>query len=389
VIDQSPSQHAPKNEEVRQVALSPLDSFHRLAGAKMADFGGWMMAIEYPSPSGVLAEHNAVRSSVGLFDVSHLGKISITGEGAAAFLNRVLTNDLSVVKAGEAQYSLICSDDGGVIDDLIVYLISKSELFLVPNAANCLQVYQVISTLAPKNISVTNLHDHYGVIAIQGPKSREVLHSLAMRSDIEYMNFAQVEVENEKVIICRSGYTGELGFELIAPCKGSSAEFFHKLWSDLLVKVNQEGGLVAGLGARDTLRTEMGYPLHGQELSHEINPIEAGAKWAVAFDKEEFLGKSALVSYLKNSKQRKSFAIKVLDKGIPRRGMAILKNGEVVGQVTSGTFSPSLKAGIGLALLDIGEMKFSIGDQLEIDVRGRSSAIEIVKLPFAPSKVRS
>jgi len=355
----------------------------------MADFGGWMMAIEYPSPSGVLAEHNAVRSSVGLFDVSHLGKISITGEGAAAFLNRVLTNDLSVVKAGEAQYSLICSDDGGVIDDLIVYLISESELFLVPNAANCLQVYQVISTLAPKNISVTNLHDHYGVIAIQGPKSREVLHSLAMRSDIEYMNFAQIEVENEKVIICRSGYTGELGFELIAPCKGSSAEFFHKLWSDLLVKVNQEGGLVAGLGARDTLRTEMGYPLHGQELSHEINPIEAGAKWAVAFDKEDFLGKSALVSYLKNSKQRKSFAIKALDKGIPRRGMAILKNGEVVGQVTSGTFSPSLKVGIGLALLDIGEMKFSIGDQLEIDIRGRSSAIEIVKLPFAPSKVRS
>jgi aminomethyltransferase len=210
-----------------------------------------------------------------------------------------------------------------------------------------------------------------------------------MRSDIEYMNFAQIEMENEKVIICRSGYTGELGFELIAPCKGSSAEFFHKLWSDLVSKVNEEGGLVAGLGARDTLRTEMGYPLHGQELSHEINPIEAGAKWAVAFDKEEFLGKSALVSYLKNSKQRKSFAIKALDKGIPRRGMAILKNGEVVGQVTSGTFSPSLKAGIGLALLDIGEMKFSIGDQLEIDIRGRSSAIEIVKLPFAPSKVRS
>jgi aminomethyltransferase len=389
VIDQSPSQHAPNTQEVGQVALSPLDSFHRLAKAKMADFGGWMMPIEYPAPSGVLAEHHAVRSAVGLFDVSHLGKISITGEGAAEFLNKVVTSDISKVKPGQAQYSLLCNDDGSVIDDLIVYLISDQELFLVPNAANCQRVSEVIALLAPEHITVTNLHHRYGVIALQGPRSREVLSALSIRSDIDYMGFLQIEIAGEEVIICRSGYSGELGFELIAKCTENSAEFFLRLWSDLVAKVNDEGGLVAGLGARDTLRTEMGYPLHGQELSDEINPIEAGAKWAVAFDKEEFLGKSALVSYLKEPNQRKSFAIKALDRGIPRRGMAILKNGEIIGHVTSGTFSPSLKVGIGLALLNIGSEKFSIGDQLEIDLRGRRSAIEIVKLPFLPSQVRS
>lgn len=384
MIDQTPS-----GSEFSQVLLSPLDSFHRLAGAKMADFGGWMMPIEYPNPSGVLAEHGAIRGRVGLFDVSHLGKILVEGVGAGAFLNAILSNDLSLIRPGQAQYTLLCNSDGGVVDDLILYLISDKEILLVPNAANSHRVFQLISTKAPEDIKVTNLHHQLGVIAVQGARSREVLNSLGFRSDIEYMNFLQMEIRSHKVIICRSGYTGELGFEIITDCKEGSKEFFLKLWSDLVSQVESEAGLVAGLGARDTLRTEMGYPLHGQELSEEINPIEAGAKWALSFEKDEFIGKAALTSYMAGSKQRKSFAIKALDRAIPRRGMSVIKDDEIVGVVTSGTFSPSLKIGIGMALLDMYDYQFSQGDQLQIDVRGRRSDVELVKLPFLPSKVRS
>lgn len=359
---------------------SPLNEKHIALNAKMADFGGWMMPIEYPG-AGVLAEHAAVRDRVGLFDVSHLGKASVIGEGALEFLNLCLTNDLNKIQNGSAQYTLLCTPSGGVVDDLIAYRNSASDFFLVPNASNTSEVVKVLQEKAPAHIQVKNLHNEYAVLAIQGPKAPQVLSSLGVETDIDYMAFTQVTISGADVIVCRTGYTGELGFELLPKVADAS-----KVWDAIVDAITPIGGLVCGLGARDTLRTEMGYPLHGHELSLEITPVEASAGWAVGWAKDEFIGSRTLRIQKENGASRRSFALKSLDRGIPRAGM-VVKNlsGEAVGEITSGTFSPTLKVGIGIALLD---SKTKVGDTLVIDVRGRDSQCEVVKLPFVTSHVR-
>jgi len=279
---------------------SPLFDWHDSAGAKMADFGGWDMPIEYPKGAldgfsgGVLAEHAAVRERVGLFDVSHLGKITVKGEGALLFLNSMITNDLLRISSGSAQYNLLCNQAGGVIDDLIVYQKSEEDFFLIPNAANCAQVFAVLSGNAPASIAVENVHQGYGVFALQGPLSRKVMDSLGLSLDLDYMQFTEVEIPGHeslgKVIICRTGYTGEFGYELL-PVWDSAEE----LWTLLAKEIAAQDGRVCGLGARDTLRTEMGYPLHGHELSLDISPLQANAGWAVALTKEKFEGSAALI----------------------------------------------------------------------------------------------
>lgn len=359
---------------------SPLNEKHLELQAKMADFGGWMMPIEYPG-AGVLAEHGAVRERVGLFDVSHLGKASVIGEGALAFLNHCLTNDLNKIEDGSAQYTLLCAPNGGVVDDLIAYRNSASDFFLVPNASNTSDVVKVLMEQAPAGIEVKNLHNDFAVLAIQGPLAPQVLAQLGIVIDIDYMAFAHVTISGADVIVCRTGYTGELGFELLPKVADAS-----KVWDAIVDVITPMGGLVCGLGARDTLRTEMGYPLHGHELSLEITPVEASAGWAIGWAKDEFIGSQTLRTQKENGASRKSFALKSLDRGIPRAGM-IVKNlsGEAVGEITSGTFSPTLKVGIGIALLD---SKTKVGDTLVIDVRGRDSQCEVVKLPFVTSHVR-
>lgn len=357
----------------------------------MADFGGWDMPIEYPkvnyleaeeSAGGTLAEHGAVRSNVGLFDVSHLGKISIKGSGATDFLNTILTNDLNRVEPGRAQYNLLCDDRGGTIDDLIVYVKSLDDLFLIPNAANCQEVFTTISALAPAGITVTNVHTEYAVLALQGPRSGELLDFLGIEHELEYMAFSTISLPDiGETIICRTGYTGELGFELLPPWSGAET-----LWKTLLRGISKFDGRVAGLAARDTLRTEMGYPLHGHELSLSISPLQAGASWAVALTKERFRGREALLQEKSEGVKRISRAILISDRGIPRAGMAVTNSlGETIGEVTSGTFSPTLKSGIALALL---APSISVGDEVTIDIRGRKSSGRIVKLPFVPSHVR-
>ena len=359
---------------------SPLHDKHLTLNAKMADFGGWLMPIEYPG-AGVLAEHAAVREKMGLFDVSHLGKASVTGDGALEFLNACLTNDLTKITDGSAQYTLLCSANGGVIDDLIAYRNSPSDFFLVPNASNTTDVVKVLQEQAPAHITVTNLHNDFAVLAIQGPLAPEVLTKLGISTDIDYMAFTHVSISGADVILCRTGYTGELGFELL-PRKQDAA----KVWDAIVQVIAPMGGLVCGLGARDTLRTEMGYPLHGHELSLDISPVEASANWAVGWQKESFIGAATLKSQKEEGAPRKSFALKSLDRGIPRAGMSV-KNleGIVVGEITSGTFSPTLKHGIGLALLT---PDVKLGQKLVIDVRGRESQCEVVKLPFVTSRVR-
>jgi aminomethyltransferase len=359
---------------------SPLNDKHLALNAKMADFGGWMMPIEYPG-AGVLAEHAAVRERVGLFDVSHLGKASVTGEGALEFLNQCLTNDLSKIQDGSAQYTLLCTPNGGVVDDLIAYRNSANDFFLVPNASNTSDVVKALQEKAPAGISVKNLHNEYAVLAIQGPLAPQVLAQLGVLTDIDYMAFTHVTISGADVIVCRTGYTGELGFELLPKVDDAS-----RVWDAITDVIAPMGGLVCGLGARDTLRTEMGYPLHGHELSLQISPVEASASWAVGWKKQSFIGDEVLQAQRSGSATRKSYAIKALDRGIPRAGM-IVKNtqGEVVGEITSGTFSPTLKIGIGLALL---KSDIELGQRLVIDVRGRDSQCEVVKLPFVTSHVR-
>ena len=359
---------------------SPLHEKHLALNAKMADFGGWLMPIEYPG-AGVLAEHGAVREKVGIFDVSHLGKASVKGPGALEFLNSMFTNDLNRIENGSAQYTLLCTPAGGVVDDLIVYRNAQDDFFLVPNASNTTDVVKVLQEHVPAGIAIVNLHLEYAVIAVQGPLAPQVMQSLGVNTEIDYMAFETVTVGGAEVILCRTGYTGELGYELL-PKVGDAS----KIWDAIVEAIEPVGGLVCGLGARDTLRTEMGYPLHGHELSLEITPVEASASWAIGWDKGDFQGSAVLRSQKSEGAKRRSVAIKSLDRGIPRGGMSVKsKDGAALGEVTSGTFSPSLKVGIGIALLD---STVKIGDQLIIDVRGRDSLVEVVKLPFMPSHVR-
>lgn len=359
---------------------SPLHQQHVDRGAKMADFGGWLMPIDYPD-TGTIVEHTAVRERVGIFDVSHLGKASVKGAGALNFLNSALTNDLNRISDGQAQYTMICNSQGGVIDDLIVYRNSPEDLFLVPNAANTTDVVAALRALADPTIEIVNLHEDFGVIAVQGPKSNEVLHSLGVDTDLDYMSFAHVNIANVSVILCRTGYTGELGFEIIPSWRGAL-----QVWNVIVDAMKPFDGVVCGLGARDTLRTEMGYPLHGHELSVDITPVQASANWAVGWNKPHFTGSDVLRIERSEGASRKLQGLKCVGRGIPRSHMVVKSmDGTPVGEVTSGTFSPTLKEGIALALIS---PNFVVGDRLLIDVRGKDCEVEVVKLPFVPSHVR-
>ncbi len=371
----------------------------------MADFGGWLMPIEYgASGGGILKEHAAVREAVGVFDVSHLGKATVRGPGARDFVNRVLSNDLDRIAPGQAQYTLCCDQAGGVVDDLIAYLVSDQEVFLVPNAANTAEVVRRLAAAAPAGVEVQNQHESFGVIAVQGPQSAAVLGRLGLPAELPYMAFIDATLaaaadtvadgvgeavgDAVSVRICRTGYTGEHGYELITGWDETAA-----VWDALVEVIAHFGGRPAGLGSRDTLRTEMGYPLHGQDMSLSISALQARAGWAVGWAKPEFWGREALLAERANGPARQLWGIEALDRGIPRPHMAVLDaQGDQVGEVTSGTFSPSLKRGIGLALLDTAQLAagaaIGAGTELLLDVRGRTSSIRAVKPPFVESHVR-
>jgi aminomethyltransferase len=359
---------------------SPLHSRHLDLKAKMADFGGWLMPIEYPA-SGVLAEHAAVRERVGLFDVSHLGKASVKGIGSLDFLNSMFSNDLNRISDGHAQYTLLCNPEGGVIDDVIIYRKSETDFFLVPNASNTHEVVRNLQSHAPDSLTIENLHEDYGVIALQGPLSATVLKNLGVSCELDYMAFSEITIADMPAILCRTGYTGEHGFEII-PLRADVGP----MWDLLAEHVLKVEGLVCGLGARDTLRTEMGYPLHGHELSLAISPVQASATWAIGWRKGAFQGSDALTAEKSVGPTRRLRALRSKDKGIPRPEMIVTDaSGSTIGVVTSGTFSPTLRVGIALALV---ESSYSIGDEVSIDIRGRKSVASIVELPFVPSRVR-
>jgi aminomethyltransferase len=359
---------------------SPLHDRHVAAGAKLADFSGWSMPIEYAG-GGVLAEHTAVRTAVGLFDVSHLGTGTVRGPGAAGLVDRCLTNDLSRIGPGQAQYTLCCTEEGGVVDDLIVYLHGPDDVLLVPNAANAAEVLRRLAAAAPPDVRISDLHAEVAVLAVQGPRSPQVLAAVGLSADLPYMSFTGGD--GDEVTVCRTGYTGEHGYELLV-----AADRAGELWDALLAAGEGEGIRPCGLGARDTLRTEMGYPLHGHELSSDITPVQARAGWAVGWKKPEFWGREALVAEKEAGPARLLWGLRASGRGIPRPGMAVLDGaGERIGEVTSGTFSPTLRTGIGLALLDT-VAGAQAGTEVTVDVRGRPQPAEVVRPPFVPSHVR-
>ncbi len=369
-----------KNAETGALLNSPLHQRHVAAGAKFAPFSGWSMPLEYAG-AGVLAEHAAVRNAVGIFDVSHLGKATVAGPGAADVVNRCLTADLGKIGPGQAQYTLLCNADGGVVDDMIAYLKSPDEVFLIPNAANCEQVVALLAEAAPDGVTVTNQHRDFAVLAVQGTLSDEVVSGAGLPAGHDYMTFARADYQGTPVTVCRTGYTGERGYELVVPVGVAVA-----VWDAVLAAGEPYGLQPAGLGARDTLRTEMGYPLHGQDLSPAITPVQARLGWAVGWKKESFFGADVLRAEKEVGPMRLLRGLRAVGRGIPRPGMVVrVPDGREVGTVTSGTFSPTLKIGIALALIEAG---LTDDDVVTVDVRGRQEPFVITKPPFVTPGVR-
>jgi aminomethyltransferase len=353
---------------------SPIHDRHEALGAKFAPFGGWEMPLEYAG-GGVLKEHTAVRTGAGVFDVSHLGKATVTGPGAADFVNACLTNDLGRIHPGKAQYTLCCDDaTGGVVDDLIAYLNGPDDVFLVPNAANTAEVVRRLTAAAPPGVTVRDAHQAYAILAVQGPRSADVLQRLGLPTDHEYMSFTVTD----DLVVCRTGYTGEVGFELVIPWDDAV-----KTWDALVAA----GVQPCGLGARDTLRTEMGYPLHGQDLSLDITPVQARTGWAVGWSKPAFWGRDALLAEKTAGPRRSLRGLELTGRGVPRGHMPVYAGDTAVGETTSGTFSPTRKVGIALALIDT-SAGLADGDEVEIDIRGRRTAARLVKPPFVQTSVR-
>jgi aminomethyltransferase len=367
-----------------ELLTGPLEDRHRELGASFAEFSGWLMPVSY---AGTVSEHNATRNAVGLFDVSHLGKALIRGPGAAQFVNSALTNDLGRIgpgkaQSGKAQYTLCCNESGGVIDDLIAYYVDDDEIFLVPNAANTAAVVDALQAAAPAGLTITNEHRSYAVLAVQGPRSTDVLAELGLPTGMDYMGYADASFSGVPVRVCRTGYTGEHGYELLPPWESAGVVF-----DALVTAVSAAGGEPAGLGARDTLRTEMGYPLHGHELSLDISPLQARCGWAIGWKKDAFFGREALLAEKAVGPRRLLRGLRMVGRGVLRPGLTVLAGDTTVGVTTSGTFSPTLQAGIALALIDT-DAGVEDGRQITVDVRGRAVECEVVRPPFVELKTR-
>ncbi|MFI7574091.1 glycine cleavage system aminomethyltransferase GcvT [Micromonospora sp. NPDC049497] len=359
---------------------SPLHERHTAAGAKFAPFGGWEMPLEYAG-GGVLKEHTAVRTGVGVFDVSHLGKARVSGPGAAEFVNACLSNDLRRIGPGRAQYTLCCDDaTGGVVDDIIAYLHAEDHVFLIPNAANTAEVVRRLRAAAPPSVTVTDEHEAYAVLAVQGPRSADLLGALGLPTEHGYMSFSTGTVAGAELTVCRTGYTGELGYELVV-----AAEHAVGVWDALFAAGSDLRA--CGLAARDTLRTEMGYPLHGQDLSLDITPVQARSGWAVGWDKPAFWGRDALLAEKAAGPRRTLRGLEAVDRAIPRPGMAVFDGDTRVGTVTSGTFSPTKKQGIALALVDTAP-DLPDGTELQVDIRGRRAPMRLTRPPFVNPSVK-
>jgi aminomethyltransferase len=368
---------------VIQPKRTPLHETHIALGARMVEFAGWLMPVQY---AGIIAEHQAVRRRAGLFDLCHMGILEVRGPGALRFLERVTTNDPSRLTIGRAQYSLLCQPDGGVIDDLIVYRVPQG-FVIVANAVNTETDYQWLleqqAALGVAGCEVLDCSAERGNIAIQGPLAQQVLQQLT-RLDlhaIRYFHHATAEVAGIPMQVCRTGYTGEDGFELLAP-RDRAVE----LWHALLDAGKSVELVPCGLGARDTLRTEAGLPLYGHELTREINPYEANLGWVVKLSGRVFVGSEALHRIEREGPARRIVGLTMLERGgVPRQDYPVQRDGEQVGHVTSGTYSPTLDANIALALV---RRDAASADALDVVIRGRPMRARVTPLPFYRGSVR-
>ncbi|MCE7794303.1 glycine cleavage system aminomethyltransferase GcvT [Salipaludibacillus sp. CUR1] len=355
---------------------TPLYEVYAESNGKTIDFGGWDLPVQF---SGIKQEHEAVRTKAGLFDVSHMGEIEVKGKGTLSFLQKVLTNNVLKAKNGACQYTAMCYEDGGTIDDLVLYKRADDNVLLVVNASNIEKDFKWLKEHATEDVEVVNVSEAYAQLSVQGPKAEEISQRLTNEdlSEITFFKFREgVSFAGKDVLVSRTGYTGEDGFEIY--CKPEDAVH---LWRSILEEGESDGLLPCGLGARDTLRFEAKLALYGQELSKDITPIEAGIGFAVKTDKEEdFIGKEVLKKQKEEGAPRKLSGLEMIDKGIPRTDYEVFKDGEKIGFVTTGTQSPTLKKNVGLAMIDSEHAE--LGNIVEVQVRKRRLKAEIVKTPF-------
>lgn len=356
---------------------TPLYDEHVKQGGKVVDYAGWYLPVQY---EGLVAEHEAVRNAVGLFDVSHMGEITIKGKDALAFVDYLMTNDISKVVDNQIVYTFMCSPDGGVVDDLLVYRLAHDDYYLVVNASNTAKDYKwILDQKGNFDVEITNISDTVGEVAIQGPLAQKVLQKLT-DTDLNTITFftlnRKVDINGVECMVSRTGYTGEDGFEVYTTNEG-----IVKVWNDILEAGKEEGIKPCGLGCRDTLRFEASLPLYGHEISGDISPLEGGFKYFVKLDKEsDFIGKEALNNQWKEGLKRKLAGFEMIDRGIPREGYEIQKDGKVIGHVTTGYMAPTVKKNIGNAL--ISPEYTELGTEVDIMIRNKPAKAKIISKKF-------
>lgn len=359
---------------------TPLHEAHLRAGAKMVPFAGFEMPVQY---RGVIEEHRSVRGAAGLFDISHMGEFEAAGPGAADFLQGLLSNDVKKLEVGKVLYSVMCREDGGIVDDLTLYRLEPERFMAVVNAANIEKDWEWMTARNGAGCTFRNISEETALIAPQGPEAEKILAGLIPGGgDLEaiaYYTAAEREVAGRKVLVSRTGYTGEDGFELYLAAGDAP-----RVWDALLSAGAGRGLIPCGLGARDTLRTEMKYALYGNDIDETTNPLEAGLGWVVKFKAGDFTGRERLAEIKERGIGRKLVGIEMVDRGIPRHGAPILVDGDPAGEVTSGTMSPTLGKAIGIGYVPISHAVEGSG--VEVDIRGRPRAAKVVKTPFYRKK---
>lgn len=348
---------------------TPLYNKHIDLNARMVDFFGYEMPVQYTS---IVEEHNAVRNSCGMFDVSHMGEFILSGEDAESFLNRMTINDISIMNPGDAQYSAMCYENGGIIDDILVYKFDNQYLLIV-NASNLEKDFNWLNQHKPDDIILNDVSQETGLIALQGPDSTNILQKVVNVdiSELKYYTFVEDSINGRSVIIARTGYTGELGYEIYA-----DHNTIQKFWDAIM----ETGGLIpCGLGCRDTLRMEMKFCLYGNDIDETTNPIEAGLGWITKTRKRDFIGREAVLT-AKEHKTRRLIAFEMTERAVPRQGFKLIFQENEIGFVTSGTQSPSLQKGIGLGYVQEGNHK--PGTEIDVDIRGKMKKAIIIKPPF-------
>jgi aminomethyltransferase len=354
---------------------TPLHAEHAALGAKLVPFAGYEMPVQYPT--GITAEHHAVRNAAGLFDVSHMGEFIVRGERALDFVQHVSTNDASRLEIGQAQYSTLLNHEGRLLDDLLVYRYADHYM-LVVNGANKDKDFRWIQPFAADfGVELVDRTDDIALLALQGPRAQAILAKLtdADLDSIRYYHFAEGTVDGIAATISRTGYTGEDGFELYVPAASAAG-----LWRRLLEAGKDEGLAPAGLGCRDSLRLEMGYALYGNDLDEETSPLEAGLGWVVKMDKGDFVGRDALARQKEQGIARKLVGFRLKERGFPRHGYPVSVDGQEAGVVTSGVLSPTLGEGVGMAFVPAASAK--PGTELGVVIRGTAVPAEVVRPPF-------